>query len=157
MNLWTQLARVRRVRIVARSDERTAWTGAGDGDVAVASPRGGVLTFTESGSWEPASAGATRFRNVFRWTLVDPERIRLEHLRFGEARPVFLFDLAPGKEGSWRSVEPHVCGADRYRASIGGKHGALIVRWRVAGPRKEARIEYEYRGGEEAEPLPIRE
>ena len=63
-------------------------------------PRLGVAASPEGGR-------ELRFRNVFRWSAVG-EALRLEHLRFGVAHPVFLFDLAPVAAGEWRSVSPHL-------------------------------------------------
>ena len=104
--LWDGLQRVRSVRFISRSDT-PGWDGTGVGSVAVESPSEEVLVYTESGTWQPAKGRETRFSNVFRWTLTGPESIRLEHLRFGADRPVFLFDVAPGSSGEWASVRPH--------------------------------------------------
>ncbi|HEX7077444.1 MAG TPA: DUF6314 family protein [Candidatus Eisenbacteria bacterium] len=131
--------------MVARSDDRTGWNGAGVGSVVVDSPSVAALTFTETGTWRPVAGAETRFHNVLRWRRVESGRIRLEHLRFGESRPVFLFDLALDATGSWRSVEPHVCGEDRYSADARVWEWGLHLRWEIAGPRKQAWIDYEYR------------
>jgi hypothetical protein len=49
----------------------------------------------------------TRFRNVFRWTLLGPKLVRLEHLRFGPDHPVYLFELAQDANGTWTSNRLH--------------------------------------------------
>jgi hypothetical protein len=105
--LWDGLQRVRFVRFISRSDT-PGWNGIGFGSVAVESPSEEVLVYVESGIWQLAKGRETRFSNVFRWTLTGPELIRLEHLRFGADRPVFLFDVAPGSSGEWASVRPHL-------------------------------------------------
>ena len=106
--LWNCLRRVRFLRFVAQSNRATGWNGSGDGSVAVAAPTDTVLTFTEAGSWQPTGGRPLRFINVFRWSLIEPTIIRLEHLRFGAEHPVYLFDLAPDEGGGkWISVRPH--------------------------------------------------
>ena len=98
------LGRVTALTFEARG---STWTGTGCGSVAVASPAAGVLTFTESGTWLSDRGREFRFSNVFRWSVVGPELVRLEHLRLGPSNPVNLFELAPAAEG-WRSVHPHL-------------------------------------------------
>jgi hypothetical protein len=112
--LWASLCRVRSLHFVARSAASTGWHGTGSGTVVVASPARSVLTFTESGSWQPAAGPRIRFSNVFRWSLVGPAVVRLEHLRFGADHPVYLFDLAPRSGAEWASVNPHLCREDCY-------------------------------------------
>jgi hypothetical protein len=143
--LWRGLRRVRSLRFVARSGAPTGWNGVGVGSVVVASPAESVLTFTEAGSWQPEGGREARFRNVFRWSLLGPQAVRLEHLRFGPGRPVYLFDLAPAADGSWSSVSPHVCSEDCYSAELRARDWGLLLHWVVTGPRKQETIEYEYR------------
>lgn len=138
--LLDALRRVKAVRFDARG---SAWVGAGIGSVAVASPADGVITFAESGTWRPERGGEFEFSNVFRWSAVAPELVRLEHLRFGPDRPVHLFDLAPDGDG-WRSVEPHTCVADSYAAEVRPLASGLWVAWQIIGPKKREAIEYAY-------------
>ena len=147
MELWGRLERVRWLRIVARSGSLSGWNGVGVGSVVVESPRATVLTFAEAGSWQPAVGRETRFRSAFRWWLVGPELVRLEHLRFGEDHPVYLFDLALVAANSWCSVSPHLCRNDCYSADLQLQEWGLFLRWVIAGPRKQECIEYEYRRG----------
>jgi hypothetical protein len=90
---------LRRVTTLRFDVSGTNWAGAGLGTVLVASPAAGVLTFTESGTWRSDRGSEFRFSNVFRWSVVGPERVRLEHLRFGPDHPAELFDLAPAAGG----------------------------------------------------------
>src|SRR5262245_24697285 len=105
--LWDRLLRVQRLALVARSANPSGWNGQGSGTVVVQLAGDKAITFTESGSWQPEGGRELRFRNVYRWTLVG-DLLRLEHLRFGEDRPVYLFDLEPAGERQWRSVAPHL-------------------------------------------------
>jgi hypothetical protein len=144
-DLWDSLRRVRSLDFVARSASSTGWNGSGSGTVVVASPTQSVLTFTESGSWQPALGTPLRFSNVFRWSLTGPADVRLEHLRFGADHPVYLFDLVPQSGTEWVSVSPHRCRADCYTAELRLRAWGVLLHWAVAGPRKDERIEYEYR------------
>ncbi|MBX3611831.1 MAG: hypothetical protein KF871_18190 [Hydrogenophaga sp.] len=139
------LSRVRTLRFEARSQAGTGWDGVGTGEVRVSSPQPGVVLFEEAGVWQaerPGAAGVA-FRNVFRWTAVG-ERLRLEHLRQGPDHPVFLFDLAWAGEGSWHTVQPHLCAADVYAAQLHCEADAISVAWTIRGPRKDEAIRYRY-------------
>lgn len=70
----------------------------------------------------------------------DGDRVRVGHLRFGADRPVELVTLRPEAPGRWRSVEPHVCGPDRYACRVRRWRGALAVRWRITGPGKDQTV-----------------
>jgi hypothetical protein len=106
--LWDCLGRVRSLRFVASSSSPSGWNGVGIGTVAVES-LDAAITFTEAGAWNPTVGRQTRFSNVFRWSLLGPQSIRLEHLRFGLDHPVFLFDIVPTEDHVWSSVSPHLC------------------------------------------------
>jgi hypothetical protein len=105
--LWSHLRQVRLLRFVARSGAATSWDGIGTGSVVVETPSDASLIFREAGMWQPERGQESRFTNVFRWSLVRPDLIRLEHLRFGPDRPVFLFEIGPVADGRWQSVRPH--------------------------------------------------
>lgn len=141
--LWERLRAVTAMSFEANSSAGTGWTGIGAGVVVVSEQSTDVLIFTESGSWRPLGRGDIRFTNVFRWSRLD-ESVRLEHLRFGSDYPVFLFDLAPGKDGVWREVSPHACGEDCYTGSLIVDGPQLLVHWTIRGPRKDESIRYIY-------------
>jgi hypothetical protein len=141
--IWDLLRNVTVVSFEARSAAQTGWNGAGTGSVAVSEPSPGVLVFAESGSWQPHGRRDIRFSNVFRWSRLE-EALRLEHLRFGPERPVFLFDLAPVACGEWREVSPHACGEDCYSGSLSVQGRQVLVHWLIRGPRKDESIRYVY-------------
>ena len=140
--LWTNLARVRSLRFIARSGSSTGWNGIGRGTVVVEAIGDDVQTFTESGTWQTEAGREFRFHNVYRWTQAKPT-LRLEHLRFGVDHPVYLFDLAQTGDREWRSVSPHLCSEDRYSAVL-LVGDSLTLRWEVIGPTKQEVIEYDY-------------
>ena len=144
VKLWNVLRRVRSLRFVAQSAFATGWHGVGTGSVVVAAPVDSVLTFTESGSWQPPEGRSLRFSNIFRWSRINAGLIRLEHLRFGADHPVYLFDLVSKMNGAWTSVSPHVCEQDCYAAELRLREAGLGLRWMVTGPKKQECIEYSY-------------
>jgi hypothetical protein len=141
--VWDRLRQVRTLSFIARSAGLTGWNGRGSGMVVVESAGEGVITFAESGFWRPEGGRDIRFHNVFRWSKAG-EAIRLEHLRFGADRPVYLFDLAPAADGEWRSVSPHLCSEDCYAAAMRIQEDKIVLRWSVIGPQKNEEIEYVY-------------
>jgi hypothetical protein len=141
--LWERLGRVRTLSFSARSGRPGGWNGAGRGTVEVQRASEGTMTFTEAGVWRPEGGHDLRFSNVFRWSIVG-NAIRLEHLRFGADRPVYLFDLAPAGQGEWRSASPHLCREDCYAAVLVVRDDGIVLRWSIDGPRKQETIEYTY-------------
>jgi hypothetical protein len=144
-DLLARLARLQALTFTARSASATGWTGSATGVVVVQIPLPGVVILNESGTWRPERGPEQRFHNVFRWSLLEPALVRLEHLRFGVDRPVWLFDLAPATEGLWLPAGPHVCREDCYTAELRLADGGLSLDWTITGPRKQERIEYRYR------------
>jgi hypothetical protein len=144
-NLWSCLNPVRSLQFVARSANTSGWNGSGKGRVAVEAPANNVLTFTETGSWQPLNGREIGFRNVFRWTVLGPKRVRLEHLRFGPGQPVNLFDLVPTSDQTWSSISPQLCREDCYTAELRLSENGLNLHWTIAGPKKQESIEYTYR------------
>lgn len=147
--LWDRLLGVRWVRFCARSAAavRTGWEGVGRGAVTVESlAEGGALMFRERGQFESSPGRTSTFTNVYRWSRLAGEQLRLEHLRFGPDHPVFLFDLAQRSPTQWASVEPHLCQHDCYSAELTLGEGELLLHWRVRGPAKDESIEYAYWG-----------
>ncbi len=142
--LWDRLCLVRSLSFTAQSGANTGWSGGGAGTVQVQVAGHAVMTFHEQGNWRPAaSEREIRFTNIFRWTRTG-EVLRLEHLRFGEANPVFLFDLAQVSEMEWRSASPHVCSEDCYSAVLLVGVDGIVLKWTIDGPRKKEAIEYHY-------------
>ena|ERR1043166_4046652 len=145
MELWSHLRRVTTVKFTSQSQSATGWIGLGSGIVSVESPALNVLLFNESGTWQPNRGKETRFTNVFRWTQLGAESIRLEHLRFGPEKPVHLFDMGVQVDGTWIPNGPHVCSEDCYVADVMLRENGVSVRWSITGPKKKETIAYEYR------------
>lgn len=132
------------VRFTARAEGPVGWERRGVGSVVVEPDDAGVVIFRESGTWRPAGGDDLRFRNAYRWAATGERAVSLEHLRLGDERPVFLFELAPETTSSWASVAPHPCGEDRYSARLLVEDEHITLRWTVIGPRKVEAIEATY-------------
>lgn len=143
-DLWQRLHQVRSLHFVAHSKSATGWNGEGTGAVTVTISADPVLVFSEAGLWVSAEGHQLRFKNVFRWTRLTFDTLRLEHLRFGADRPVMLFDLMAIAPNQWRSIEPHLCGSDRYSAKLEVLEPHLCLQWTIVGPHKQERIDYTY-------------
>jgi hypothetical protein len=146
--LLQHLRQVRKLQFSARSEMATGWAGQGSGTVRVESPPlADAVVFHESGRWQPAgreAAADLAFRNVYRWSLVDARTVRLEHLRFGPARPVFLLDLSLAADGVWHAPQPHLCADDTYALRLTVVPDGAHAAWAVRGPRKDETLAYAY-------------
>lgn len=127
----------------AVSQSATGWNGVGEGRVEVQAPSSDVLLFIEKGVWRTQTGASLRFNNTFRWTKVN-DVLRLEHLRFGEQHPVFLFDMALESNGQWRAVQAHECGNDVYEALLETQSQHINMSWTIRGPKKREKVCYVY-------------
>lgn len=106
-DVWSRLGSVSEMTFRASSAGSTGWAGVGAGDVSVSHVSRDVLVYSESGKWTMETGQELAFSNVYRWTLLD-QALRLEHLRFGDTDPVYLFDLGFVDQLRMKSVAPHV-------------------------------------------------
>lgn len=116
----------------------------GEGDVSVSIDPDGSILLSESGTWRDGAGPAVRFTNAYRWRF-EGHRIRLSHERRGSGAAVPLVDLVRCGPQRFESTEPHVCGEDRYTATVRLAERDIVVRWRVSGPRKTQLIRGRYR------------
>ncbi|RYX91788.1 MAG: hypothetical protein EOO28_24350 [Comamonadaceae bacterium] len=146
------LHRIRAHSFTATSPPDQGCNGQGTGNVRLASPGPGVLVFHESGSWTPDGQAPLQFSNVYRWTcreqvLAGSGRcIRLEHLRHGKERPVWLVDLQARSAGDWHCRAAYECGDDRYMLAMQllDDDSGLRMRWSISGPMKNTELDYLY-------------
>lgn len=143
-HVWNALQRVRSLEFDAQSGSGTGWTGNGTGSVVVESPTPEIIIFQESGLWHSATSKGLAFRNVYRWSRFEGT-VRLEHLRFGEDHPVYLFDLAPDTDMICSSAAPHLCRDDEYTARLELLDSGISLDWKITGPEKDESIIYRYR------------
>ncbi len=147
VTFWKQLKTIKSMTFVAASkvDPSFGWNGTGKGDVRVKQVNDNILVFYENGFWMPQKGGKCAFTNTFRWTLDRFEnRITLEHLRFGEHHPVFLFYLTKMDDNTLVSISSHVCKEDSYLGQVRCLHQSIQFNWRIIGPKKNEEIDYVY-------------
>lgn len=141
--IWEQLKGVSQVTLIARSrrEQRGGFFRKGKGSVQV-HERDGLLVFEEQGVWQQTQGV---YQNRFRWSWDRPKGIlSLEHLRFGEGNPVFLFDLCVAEGGLLKSLSPYLCGEDTYFGWLEKRDLFLHLHIRTLGPKKDEKIEYAY-------------
>ena len=145
--LMADLRRLRSLNFHAQSAKATGWNGQGRGGVSIEIPSPDVIVFRETGRWHPAGREAhpsLQFSNIYRWTLVDEQTVRLEHLRLGLEQPVFLVDLQADTADGWASVTPHQCSADQYVLTVSAQPDGIGMQWTITGPKKDEHIAYRY-------------
>lgn len=143
---WERLGSIRRLSLSAKSkikEGRSMKTGKAEVDVSTPVPS--IVIFQEKGFWLLDDLPDTSFNNIFRWTLdLKDSLISLEHLRYGQNHPVFLFHLAPTHPGMLESVDSHLCGEDTYLGNIIWNLNQIQFHWRIIGPRKNDELIYLY-------------
>ena len=136
--LWERLGEVREARlaIAEGGTERH-----GSGTVSVDRPDPACIVWEERGTWNDTPGHAMPYRDRMHWKW-DATRgvLALHHARRGDDAAVHLGDLTPGPDGTWRSVAPHLCGADTYDAALSVRQAEIVVVWRIFGPTKDIRM-----------------
>ncbi|BDI32132.1 hypothetical protein CCAX7_41830 [Capsulimonas corticalis] len=142
--LLARLRRVRQLAFTASSNSDAGWNAKGEGVVAIDETSPEQIVFRETGHWIAPNGKRFRFHNVYRWTRLSEEVVRLEHLRMGVTRPVLLFDLTPSGEACWVSVTGHQCKQDCYTAELWVEESGVQLEWIVEGPERRDVIGYVY-------------
>lgn len=119
--------------INAKADSQ--WQALGKGIVKLRKPDQLTLIWEEAGQWD-STLNNLEFSNTYRWTRIDHNEIRLEHLRYGEDQPVQLVNVHCQHDDSWMSIEPHLCGQDSYQLDLKTEEKCLILNWQIKGPKK---------------------
>lgn len=142
--LWERLKNIRSLQFQSRSNAQTGWDGSAAGTVTVMIDDHNSIRFIEEGTWISIDGISSRFKNIYKWSLLDAHLIRLEHLRYGKDRPVFLCILEEKEQHHWQSQSPHICNKDQYFTSISVKPDKILMHWDITGPEKDEDISYEY-------------
>lgn len=145
-SLWHRLTKLTSLTFTAESEKsNSGWSGVGQGSVCIKMIDDDTLLFHEDGDWSQSGGKTMRFTNVFRWTkIVSNGSVRLEHLRFGPDRPVYLFDLKSTAAQLWSACDGHVCRNDVYTATLEVQAKSLDLHWTVSGPTMHESIHYIY-------------
>jgi hypothetical protein len=99
LTFWSKLQDVTSYTFQANSYVQIGWNATGFGEITLTKNVNHILVFHEKGTWQNKEGVEFDFRNILRWTL-DSEacKISIEHLRYGEHHPVFLFYLTLSDE-----------------------------------------------------------
>lgn len=147
IKVWEKLSTISKLSFSAVSQNRchTGWNGVGKGEVQCQKQDDHVIIFVENGSWISKEGKEFTFTNTFRWTLDRFQNlVTLEHLRFGELNPVFLFHLAQTGDEILESISSHVCNDDTYLGQVRCLDQFVKLNWRIIGPKKNEEIDYVY-------------
>ncbi|MDF1593994.1 MAG: DUF6314 family protein [Desulfobacterales bacterium] len=147
VDIWNLLGRVQSLLLTAATKDRSSFfnNAAAAGSVGVSMTGSRVITFHEAGLWTSSDHQTIDFRNIYQWSLSDLEdTIRLTHLRYGADNPVHLVDFRSIGTNTMSSFQPHVCGADRYSASLSVAGDRILLNWRILGPAKNDSLDCTY-------------
>ncbi len=145
--IWEKLSIIKKLSFsaISQNGSHTGWNGVGRGEVLCQKQSDHVIIFVENGSWISKEGKEFTFKNTFRWSLDRFQNlITLEHLRFGELNPVFLFHLAETADEILESVNSHVCNEDTYLGQVRCLDNFVKLNWRIIGPKKNEEIDYLY-------------
>lgn len=140
--LWKQLCAVKEVTYRAK-DPLSPHARLGKGAVAIERPSERECIFRKQGTWKVDGGYEMGFSNAFRWTLSEKkDQLSLEHLRFGDSHPVFLFFLNPTSEKSFlsdnQSMGEGCAGKMRFEEHY------IQLTLREISPQKNEEIDYMY-------------
>lgn len=94
----------------------------------------------ESGDWINNIGQKVASKNIYRWTAYNNSILRLEHLRFGEKKPIFLVDFYNEKNNLWKSLNPHICKNDKYSAQVLILPTTIKLLWNIETPKNNYSI-----------------
>lgn len=144
LDCWNKLSQMRSLSFSIHSPLQEQQR-MGKAEVLIKTPSENVIIFQEKGNWLIPETGTHSFSNSFRFTLdLKSLLITLEHLRYGENNPVFLFHLAVSSPQLLESVNDHLCNEDSYLGHLTFDEKGILFRWRVIGPQKNHFFSYHY-------------
>jgi len=98
----------------------------------------------ELGKWVNNYGQRVVSKNIFKWSALNDSILKLEHLRFGEEKPLFLVNFYNEKNYLWKSLEPHICGQDIYNAELDIFPTNIKLEWKINTPKHTYTIVSKY-------------
>ena len=114
------------------------------GTVLIEASHANEIIFNENLRWENRNSLLLNSRNVYRWKFTDSGNIKLDHLRFGKDKPVFLVEFTQTGKDNWTGIEPHDCNKDLYSAKLNIENNNIILHWTVSGPTENYTLKTVY-------------
>ena len=143
-NFWTRLKEVSKTLVRVIQTDPTPFTYRSEGTVSV-TPSKNILIFEEEGVWKDATRQPIHYRNRLKWTRhYTSSLVSLEHLRYGENHPVFMFYLSPKTKTLLQSTTSHLCAEDTYFGKLHLEGTNLKLIRKTLGPNKNETIESIY-------------
>lgn len=117
----------------------------GFSDVTIFSGSVDSITFHEKGKWVKAKGrDEITYTNTLRFRMSSEKKVILEHLRYGQERPVQLLELYQISSGHYKSLSPHLCKEDVYSGEILFDNHYIYLNWQITGSKKNALIKAVY-------------
>lgn len=114
------------------------------GNVTVETVDNSTIIFNELITRDNGTEIIMNSKNIYRWTFLPSGNIKLEHLRFGTDKPVFLVELSQTEKNIWKSIEPHNCNNDLYYAELDLSSEKPVLYWAVKGPAENYSLKTVY-------------
>jgi len=105
-----------------------------DFNLKVTKPDNFSIITEELGGWINNLGQKVVSKNTYKWTAQNDSILKLEHLRFGEKKPIFLVNFYYKKTNFWKSLKPHICKQDVYEAELKIFSAKIMLIWNIQTP-----------------------
>lgn len=142
MKILEQLSYIKNFEFVhSNNAHNSEWEAEGYGTVET-ELKELTLLIHEKGKLKTVFNKEINCENTYRliWNKED-NSISLEHLRFGENHPVFLFTLKEAQPYTWKSAHSHYCDLDLYDAELIISDDKILLNWTVTHQTDKNKLE----------------
>lgn len=113
-------------------------------NLKVTRPDDSSIITEELGDWINNEGQKVVSKNIYKWSVQNNSILKLEHLRFGEKKPIFLVNFYNKKNYLWKSLKPHICEQDIYNAEIDISPTNIKLIWNINTPKHTYTIVSKY-------------
>ena len=113
-------------------------------NLKVTRPDDSSIITEELGDWINNEGQKVVSKNIYKWSVQNNSILKLEHLRFGEKKPIFLVNFYNEKNYLWKSLKPHICEQDIYNAEIDISPTNIKLIWNINTPKHTYTIVSKY-------------
>jgi len=97
----------------------------------VSHPDDSSIITEELGDWVNNYGQKVNSKNIYKWIAHNNSILKLEHLRFGEKKPIFLVNFYNEKNNLWKSLKPYICEKDLYHAELVVAPTNIKLTWNI--------------------------